>query len=128
MMNEQHSILDRMLGMVEAWDDARDRRSIFLRCYSLMTGNMLSSIERGEFHDNDWVRELLHHFAEYYFRALDAYERGDPGGPAGWRAVRSSTARAPSRARAALGGTANGPSSFCAGGRHRRCESRCSFR
>jgi hypothetical protein len=93
MMQEQHSILDRMHGMVDAWDSSRDRRSIFLRCYALMTGNMLAAIQRDEFHDNDWVRTLLHHFAEYYFRALDAYDRGDPAVPAVWRVAHEAAAQ-----------------------------------
>jgi len=41
----------------------------------MMTRNMLSALERGEFADEVWMSALLHRFAAYYFEALDAYEQ-----------------------------------------------------
>jgi hypothetical protein len=73
----------RMQALIEQWQAGEgdgtqqrpeDRRVIFLRCYLLMTNNMLAAIERQEFHDSDWVGRLLHRFAGYYFTALEAYE------------------------------------------------------
>jgi len=43
-----------------------------------MTGNMLEAIEEGYFQDSEWIRTLLHCFADYYFRALHCYDCGDP--------------------------------------------------
>lgn len=67
-------ILERMLEMIKYWEDQSDQRAIFLNCYSMMTRNMLSAIEQGEFNDSEWVDRLLHRFADYYFAALEAYE------------------------------------------------------
>lgn len=74
-----------MDSLAQAWEQQSDRRSFFLRCYALMTGNMLIAIDRGEFHDAAWVSRLLHLFADYYFVALDAYEHGDNATPPVWR-------------------------------------------
>jgi hypothetical protein len=74
-----------MDSLAQAWEQAADRRSFFLRCYALMTGNMLAAVDQGEFHDAMWVRHLLDLFADYYFVALDAYEHGDATTPAVWR-------------------------------------------
>ena len=64
----------RMQALIDQWEAAGDRRTVFLRCYRLMTGNMLAAIDRQEFHDPAWVGKLLHRFADYYFIALEAYE------------------------------------------------------
>ncbi len=74
-----------MDSQAQAWEQAADRRSFFLRCYALMTGNMLAAVDRGEFHDALWVGRLLDLFAGYYFVALDAYEHSDATMPAVWR-------------------------------------------
>jgi hypothetical protein len=78
-------ITARMLGQVQDWERLHDRRSIFLGCYQLMTGNMLAAIEAAEFSDAPWVDRLLHHFASYYFNALEAYEKRSPATPAVWQ-------------------------------------------
>lgn len=78
-------VLDRMDLLAQAWEQAADRRSFFLRCYAMMTGNMLVAIDQGEFHDAAWVRDLLDLFAGYYFVALDAYEQADGATPDVWR-------------------------------------------
>jgi hypothetical protein len=64
----------RMQSLIDQWEAADDHRLIFLRCYRLMTGNMLAAIDQQEFHDSPWVGKLLHGFADYYFNALEAYE------------------------------------------------------
>jgi hypothetical protein len=84
-MADQNPVIDRMQALVEHWEQVRDRRADFLTCYCLMTSNMLAAIEAGEFHDPAWVDALLQHFAEYYFVALEDYERGSSGTPAIWR-------------------------------------------
>jgi hypothetical protein len=74
-----------MMRQVEQWQQAADNRHVFLSCYAMMTRNMLEAAAAGEFHDPQWVSELLHHFAEYYFVALDSYERNVPDTPTIWR-------------------------------------------
>jgi hypothetical protein len=74
-----------MQALIRRWEAAADRRSIFLSCYMLMTGNMLAAIDAGEFDDAGWVNILLHRFADYYFDALAAYEQDSPATPAVWR-------------------------------------------
>jgi hypothetical protein len=74
-----------MDSLAQAWEQAADRRSFFLRCYAMMTGNMLVAVDQGEFHDAAWVARLLDLFADYYFVALDAYQHDDTTTPAVWR-------------------------------------------
>lgn len=73
-----------MDSCITTWRQAGDPRCVFLQCYGLMTRNVLGAIEAGEFHHPAWVHTLLHRFADYYFNALDAYERGAPQTPAVW--------------------------------------------
>ena len=72
------AVLQRMRAQADAWEQAGDRRCVFLDCYALMTGNMLVAIEAGRFEDRVWIHSLLDRFAEYYFDALTAYEGGGP--------------------------------------------------
>jgi hypothetical protein len=85
------SVTQRMQQQIERWQEAADQRSDFLRCYLLMTENMLAALEAGEFHDPSWVDRLLDHFADYYFSALEAYEQDPAGTPAVWRMTFDST-------------------------------------
>ncbi len=78
-------VIARMQTFVRQWEDAADRKAVFLRCYSMMTANMLVAIEQGEFRDRAWVERLLHRFADYYFLALDAYEQERTTAPAVWQ-------------------------------------------
>jgi len=75
-MDELHpdTAMVRMQSLIDQWEAAGDHRTVFLRCYQLMTGNMLAAIDQQEFHDSAWVDKLLHRFADYYFIALEAYE------------------------------------------------------
>ncbi len=78
---------------LERWQAEPDQRSDFLSCYLLMTDNMLSAIEAGEFNDPEWVHSLLHQFAEYYFDALDSYDQDRPDTPQVWRLTFDSARR-----------------------------------
>jgi hypothetical protein len=69
--NNQSPALLRMTVLVSQWEQDKDRRAIFLQCYSMMTRNMLDALVVGRFHDRDWVGELLNHFAGYYFKSLE---------------------------------------------------------
>jgi hypothetical protein len=73
-----------MQQLAERWQEQADQRFIFLRCYAMMTSNMLGAIERQEFADCAWVYRLLHRFADYYFVALDDFERDPSRTPQVW--------------------------------------------
>ena len=87
-------VVSKMLARVEDWDQASDERAVFLRCYMMMTENMLTGIEQGEFKDPVWVERLLNRFADYYFVALEAYDQDPASAPAIWRLAHLSTADA----------------------------------
>lgn len=82
-----------MQVQIDQWTSAGDPRATFLRCYALMTSNMLSAIETGRFQDPVWVKQLLQHFAEYYFQALNQYEKDLPETPVVWRYTFDETCR-----------------------------------
>jgi hypothetical protein len=69
----------RMQMLIDRWEAAGDHRVVFLRCYQMMTSNMLAAIDQQKFHDSAWVGRLLHRFANYYFNALDEYEAEEAG-------------------------------------------------
>lgn len=81
--------LARMRETAVRWGSA-DQRTVFLRCYELMTASMLEAIASGEFEDAAWVARLLDHFAEYYFDAADAYDRDAAAAPQVWRLAHDS--------------------------------------
>ncbi len=91
-MSGRSPIILRMQGMIQQWEAVLDDRALFLNCYMRMTANMLDSIERREFQDNIWVDRLLHHFADYYFNALDGFDRKDDRAPAVWTDTLQQTA------------------------------------
>lgn len=67
-------LLQKMIQQADTWEKLADRRYIFLRCYSMMSTNMVAAIREGQFEDPVWVSNLMQRFAEYYFVALEAYE------------------------------------------------------
>lgn len=67
-----------MVERANTWEKTGDRRFIFLRCYSMMSANMLTAIEEGRFANPAWVTGLMLRFADYYFDALKLYDK-DPG-------------------------------------------------
>jgi hypothetical protein len=91
---EQTPVLLRMSTWINRWEAAADRRAIFLSCYSVMTRNMLESMESGIFQDSVWVYRLLEDFAEYYFRALESYENSHESLPPVWQ-ITFNAARVP---------------------------------
>ena len=92
-MPVQHSVVDRMQDRIDGWEQSGDPRAVFLSCYALMTQNMLDAVDAGEFTDAVWVSHLLHHFAGYYFDALDAYEAGAVHAPEVWRCAHDAARR-----------------------------------
>lgn len=84
-MTQPAPVVDRMNVLAQQWEQRADQRGAFLRCYALMTGNTLREIDQGQFHDPQWVAQLLHLFADYYFLALEAYEQNDARTPVVWR-------------------------------------------
>ena len=76
VLPSREDTIERMLGQLLSWETVQDRRCIFLKCYSMMTNQMLHGIDGGSFHDPAWVDQLLRRFALYYFDALDAYDGG----------------------------------------------------
>jgi hypothetical protein len=93
MTTPERTVLLQMNNHVQQWEAAHDRRSIFLGCYALMTGNMLDALETGRFADNDWVARLLDRFAAYYFDALDLYEAHRPDTPHVWKLAHDAAQR-----------------------------------
>lgn len=79
------SLLTQMQNLIENWQQAKDRRVIFLQCYQAMTANTLTAVADGRFQDAAWVAYLLNRFADYYFVALAAYDKGQEQTPAIWR-------------------------------------------
>ncbi len=75
-MKANDPVLEKMGTYVEKWKSINDSRFVFLSCYHLMSSNMIRAIESGEFNDPEWVEELLHLFADYYFEGLSCYECG----------------------------------------------------
>jgi Family of unknown function (DUF5995) len=67
-------LLQKMIQQADTWEKSTDRRYIFLRCYSMMSTNMVVAIREGKFEDSAWVSTLMQRFADYYFVALEAYE------------------------------------------------------
>ncbi len=84
-MLDHRQTLDRMQAQLQQWEQASDRRAVFLTCYSMMTQNMLSALDDGIFIDPSWVLRLLDHFADYYFHALETYETGETVPPEIWK-------------------------------------------
>jgi hypothetical protein len=80
-----------MQELIRRWEEDHDKRSIFLTCYLMMTSNMLTAIDQAEFIDPGWVNQLLHHFADYYFVALEAYEREASTAPPVWQLAHNTT-------------------------------------
>jgi len=78
-------LVNRMQAQVQAWEAVADGRALFLSCYQLMTRNMFAALAASEFVDPLWVDRLLHRFADYYFDALELYERDSGAAPAVWR-------------------------------------------
>lgn len=84
-MASEDPVIRHMQGLRQQWETAGDAKAVFLGCYQLMTNNTLAAIRRGAFQDQAWVDHLLHRFADYYFGALDTYEREPAAAPLVWQ-------------------------------------------
>jgi hypothetical protein len=84
-MVEQDVALAKMVSLLDGWESINDRRLIFLSCYRMMTQNIINAIEANDFEDVAWVNTLMENFAEYYFKALEAYESEQSKSPTAWR-------------------------------------------
>lgn len=84
-MHHLDLLLQKMIRQADTWEKSADCRYIFLRCYSMMSTNMVAAIRAGEFEDCEWVATLIQRFAAYYFKALTCYERNPLESPAAWR-------------------------------------------
>lgn len=85
-MNTKQSVIKKMEDIAQQWENQQDPRAIFLRCYSMMSANMLQALEDQRFQNTDWVSVLLHRFADYYFDALACFDCGEAV-PAVWQHV-----------------------------------------
>ena len=79
-------VIESFASQEQVYRQARDRRSVFLTIYLMMSSEMKRRIEAGEFLDNQWMTRYVVAFANFYVRALAAYERGDlEAVPKAWR-------------------------------------------
>lgn len=90
--DDQPLLVARMQTIARGWNDAADQRSIFLTCYALMTGNMLSAVAVRSFEDPAWAEEMVHRFARYYFDALSAYDATPDSAPRVWQVAHNTCA------------------------------------
>lgn len=84
-MKPNDSLIGMMQEMIDNWQQAKDRRAIFLQCYRAMTVNTLAAVVDGRFQDESWVARLLQCFADYYFTAVAAYDKANSSTPAVWQ-------------------------------------------
>jgi hypothetical protein len=81
--------MDDVVDGLGAWEArfraARDRRSIFLTLYGVVSAEIRARLAQGFFTDNAWVHRYAVAFANLYREALEAYDagRGHPAGSAG---------------------------------------------
>lgn len=84
-MSRDQELMDRMALQIDSWEGCRDGRCVFLRTYLMMTRTILKAAEERRFHDSQWLCDLLHHFAGYYFNAVAAYDGKLETLPAVWK-------------------------------------------
>ena len=84
-LNPNNSTISHMQTQTEQWQEIADDKALFLRCYMMMTGNVLAAVNQQEFNDPLWVSTLIERFADYYFVALRAYENDPASAPAVWQ-------------------------------------------
>ncbi len=72
------SVIDDMTRRWRALDAAGDFRAVFAASYLATTENVMRAAARpGLFHDPAWVVRIDCEFADRYFDAFDAFERGE---------------------------------------------------
>ena len=90
-MRSNPPVIQQMQNLIKEWEAAGDDKALFLRCYIMMTSNVLEAVDQQEFHDSPWVVGLLEHFADYYFEALEAYVQDPVGAPRVWQLAHKAT-------------------------------------
>jgi hypothetical protein len=83
------NVTKKMQRCIDRWDACGDGKALFLRCYRMMTGNVIAAVQQRDFNDPEWVDRLLNHFADYYFVSLEVYEANPAGAPAVWQLAHS---------------------------------------
>lgn len=78
-------LIDQMQSYIQLWQSTCDDKALFLRCYMMMTSNVITAVSHQEFHDPPWVTELIHRFAAHYFTALQSYEQDPAAAPPVWQ-------------------------------------------
>ena len=73
-------------GRARAFEDRKDGRCVFTHAYALMTRRIAADLETSGLDDPGWVVDVAEAFAERYFYAVEAYDRGGETPPA-WHAV-----------------------------------------
>jgi len=84
-VSSETPVTTKMQSLINQWEGESHQHAIFLSCYQMMTSNVLVAVEQQEFRDAAWVREFLHRFADYYFVALEDYERDPASAPRVWQ-------------------------------------------
>ncbi len=77
-------VIEQMDALLARWESRGDFRAVFLRSYRIITIGIEQAISAGEFEDPVWMERLDVLFAQEYFDAVEAYERGDPQTPGSW--------------------------------------------
>ena len=91
------AVADRLERETVRLERAHDSRAVFSYSYLRLTQALASAASRDRFADPAWVARLAAIFAERYFQALDAFDRGiAPVTP--WRQVFEAICRQPTSA------------------------------
>lgn len=80
-------VIEKMDTLLASWESQEDYRAIFVSSYRIITIGMERAIAAGEFEDPEWMTRLDIIFAEEYFTAIDAYDRGEGHLPECWQRV-----------------------------------------
>lgn len=87
---ELHARMQELAGRLGAlqatYEAARDSRCVFAYCYKIMTIRLDSALDTFPFDEPSRVVDLAERFAECYFAAMDAFDRGDLP-PGAWHTV-----------------------------------------
>ncbi len=80
------AMIARMDARIEQLARAGDRRELFLYAYRVMTHQMRKNLLGQRFMDPRWTVSVTVRFAQLYFDADEAFERGDGTCPLPWEA------------------------------------------
>jgi len=90
MTQQVYRTMDDVVDGLAAWEarfrDARDRRSIFLTLYGIVSTEIRARLAQDDFDDSAWVHRYAVAFANLYREALERYDAGQVAGvPKSWR-------------------------------------------